>query len=194
MQSVESIGNYHIPAWAILLLVDNNHQGLSHSQIESAREWVSSEFINKGWTSLTFVRSKVLDVDTCPAFGYISSDTYLTTVYGHKTIDTAVIGEVVSELVSYEDLSEMARLSMILKQKQAEASKTLVAIAKSLAIQRLVPNAFEHGNVKSFWRVKCGSTRDNFAPELDTLTITMGDGTQHVFPASEVPEVLHSKE
>jgi len=80
--------------------------------------------------------------------------------------------------------------------KQADL---LSQLTKSRAIQRLWPEAFDHGRVKSFWTGEPVTNQEFARMERQGLkgkakhfTITNGKGESRVFKPSEVPQILNT--
>lgn len=86
-----------------------------------------------------------------------------------------------------------------IRSKQAQQSELLLMLAKSTAIEKLVPHAFQSGTVEASWlsRPVQWSERNKRLPvqhpqqELATYTIKLGNGEIHAFDVDDVPEVLH---
>lgn len=82
--------------------------------------------------------------------------------------------------------------SIVKKEKQSLA--LLKMLPRSLAIQRLIPTAFDHGSVKSYWTGKLQTSfeaRKHGQPKPIKFTIITGNGEQFTFTPEQVPQELH---
>jgi len=87
-----------------------------------------------------------------------------------------------------------------LAELQKKNSGTVLELKRSLAIQKLWPEAFACGKVSSVVRREPLSTQQYNSyvrrkqPVKGTFTITRSDGEERVFPVSEVPNFLLPEE
>lgn len=99
-------------------------------------------------------------------------------------------------------MSTMDRVDMLSERMAGQYKKQadlLSQLTKSRAIQRLWPEAFDHGKVKSFWTGEPVTNQESYRMSLKGLkgkakkfTVTNGAGEQRIFKPSEVPAILNT--
>ena len=100
-------------------------------------------------------------------------------------------------MTSDEDTRQQALESLEhLQQLEARKAELYDELHRSLLIQQLWPEAFDHGTVSSAWM---GPREEPYRHHINRrhlerwrLRVTNGAGEQREFPLAEVPEGLHN--
>lgn len=81
-------------------------------------------------------------------------------------------------------------LQQAIVEKEKQSLALLEELRRSLAIQRLIPTAFDHGSVSTRWTGHPNLRNGERGP-LKKCTITLGNGEQITFKPEQVPQELH---